>query len=231
MDQAKEKSRLTEEEKSQQRKEIRRRRMLVYFITAAETLLREDGIHDLTIRKVAQEAGYSSATLYSYFKDLDELILFASLKYRREYLKKLSEEITETMTSLEQYRNIYRLFSFYAFREPEIYMNMYFGRHSGNLGEIATTYYELFPEEKAGSRTPIVQCQHEKIDIYENAKCSLTYIMNDGHIQQQNLEMAAQLLVRVHESFLQDVCTDNAIDPEEHTKRFLMIFDHIIATN
>ena len=74
-----------EAEASLARKELKRKRIAILFIQCAEQLLREDGINNLSIRKLADTTGYSSATLYSYFEDLDELILYASFKYRREY--------------------------------------------------------------------------------------------------------------------------------------------------
>ena len=118
------------------RKELKRRRIMILFILSAEQLIREDGVRNLTIRKIADATGYSSATLYSYFADLNELILYASVRYRKEYLKQVAQEITPEMTSLEQYRKIYEIFNHYAFREPEIYMNMYFGKHSEKIKEV-----------------------------------------------------------------------------------------------
>ena len=102
-----------EAEASLARKELKRKRIAILFIQCAEQLLREDGINNLSIRKLADTTGYSSATLYSYFEDLDELILYASFKYRREYLKRVAKEISDDMTSLEQYRRIYQIFNEY----------------------------------------------------------------------------------------------------------------------
>ena len=45
------------------------------FIEATKHILQEDGYDHLTIREIAQRAGYNAATLYHYFRDLDELII------------------------------------------------------------------------------------------------------------------------------------------------------------
>lgn len=50
-----------------------------YFINATIELMEKEGIENLTIRKVAEQAKYNSATLYHYFSNLDELELFASV--------------------------------------------------------------------------------------------------------------------------------------------------------
>ena len=43
---------------------LKRKRIMIYFIEAAEKLIRQNGIENLSIRKIATEAGYNSATIY-----------------------------------------------------------------------------------------------------------------------------------------------------------------------
>ena len=61
---------------------LKRKRIMIYFIEATEKLIRSDGVEGLSIRKIASEAGYNSATLYNYFEDLEYLVLFGSVCYR-----------------------------------------------------------------------------------------------------------------------------------------------------
>ena len=53
----------------------KRKRIMSYFINATIELMEKEGIENLTIRKVAEQAKYNSATLYHYFSNLDELEL------------------------------------------------------------------------------------------------------------------------------------------------------------
>ena len=46
------------------------------FIEATKSLMDSVGEEGLSIRKIAAKAGYNSATIYNYFQDLDELMLF-----------------------------------------------------------------------------------------------------------------------------------------------------------
>jgi len=57
-----------------QMKEIQEQRMRAYFIESTKGLLRSEGLKSVNVRSVAENAGYSYATLYNYFKDLNELI-------------------------------------------------------------------------------------------------------------------------------------------------------------
>ena len=186
------------------RKELKRRRIMTLFILSTEQLLRTEGIQNLTIRKLADVTGYSSATLYSYFEDLDELILYASFKYRKEYLKQVATEISSEMTSLEQYRKIYEIFNSYSFRDPEIYMNIYFGRHSEKIKEVMDEYYSLFPEE---------------------------FVAPTEIIRPENADVVAELMVRTQETFLYDLVVNPQKNIQEENAAFMKLFDHIIAVN
>jgi AcrR family transcriptional regulator len=56
------------------RKAIQTRRMRGYFIDAAKEILKGEGLKSISVRNIADRAGYSYATLYNYFSDLKGLI-------------------------------------------------------------------------------------------------------------------------------------------------------------
>ena len=60
--------------------ELKKKRMLTYFIKSAQDIMTKEGMQGITLRKVADGAGYNNATLYNYFDDLDHVVLYASLK-------------------------------------------------------------------------------------------------------------------------------------------------------
>ena len=57
-----------------EKKAIQEQRTKGYFIDAAKALLKGEGLSAVSVRSVSDKAGYSYATLYNYFKDLNELI-------------------------------------------------------------------------------------------------------------------------------------------------------------
>lgn len=67
------------------RKEQLRKRMMAKFIISADEIMQKEGFDKITIRNVAQLAGYNSATLYNYFDDLDHLLFYMSMRYLAEY--------------------------------------------------------------------------------------------------------------------------------------------------
>ena len=220
----------TAAETADSRRDLKRRRVMMIFIEEAEQLLRKEGMRNLTIRKVADATGYSSAALYSYFADLNELILYASFKYRKEYLQQVAREIKPTMTSLEQYRTIYEIFNRFTFRNPDIYMNLYFGKHSDHLKEILDRYYSLYPEEFVAPTEMVrdLLLQGRLIDCDRSITRRLAA---DGFIRPENADVVAELMVRIQETFLYDLQINPHKDSREQNRAFMVLFDHIIATN
>ena len=105
---------------NEQKLTIRQRRIMAFFVEATEKILKEDGLSGVNIRRIASEAGYNSATLYNYFPDLENLILYGSVGYLYEYNLLLGQSLSPSMNALERYRTVYRCFNHFAFRDPEI---------------------------------------------------------------------------------------------------------------
>lgn len=57
-----------------EKKQIQEERMRGYFIEATKNILRSEGVKGISVRSIADVAGYSFATLYNYFRDVRELI-------------------------------------------------------------------------------------------------------------------------------------------------------------
>jgi AcrR family transcriptional regulator len=65
-------------------KEIQEKRMKEYFIQATKDILRGEGLKSLSVRNIADQAGYSYATLYNYFKDVNDLVFLCINDFQEE---------------------------------------------------------------------------------------------------------------------------------------------------
>ena len=72
---------------------LQEERIKGYFIQAAMEILRGEGIRDLSVRHVADKAGYSYATLYNYFKDLNALLTACINEFLNEIKTNISSSI------------------------------------------------------------------------------------------------------------------------------------------
>ena len=127
----------------------KRKRIMSYFINATIELMEKEGIENLTIRKVAEQAKYNSATLYHYFSNLDELELFASVKCLDEYMQETLIHKAEGKDFQEWYLGQWRCFCRHSFQRPRIYNFLFFSPEgTQNLNEVFRRYYEIYPNEK-----------------------------------------------------------------------------------
>lgn len=122
--------------------------MLSYFIRSAQDIITEEGISGVTLRKVATGAGYNIATLYNYFEDLDQLVLFSCLKYLQIYNEALDRQFTEHSSAKDNFFLSWKTFCEVSFKYPEAFHQIFFNKHSDMLSQICERYYEIFPEEK-----------------------------------------------------------------------------------
>jgi len=127
-------------------KTLQKNRMMKYFIQAAYQVLEEDGIEHFTARKVADLAGYNSATLYNYFENLDHLICYASMSYLTAYYAELDAYLAQNEQPRSLFLKTWELFAHHSFQRPLIFKIIFFNRFNDQLKNMLDTYFELFPE-------------------------------------------------------------------------------------
>lgn len=211
-----------------QRLTLKRKRIMIYFVEATQKLIQTEGVDGLSIRKIAAEAGYNSATIYNYFHNLEHLTLFGSVCYMRNYVVKLSGALTSDMNALERYRTIYRCFNDFAFEYPDIFHNMFFGRYSSMLGDVLHTYYyELFPEELNGISGPmrkmlVAGSMKERDNIIMEA------LVEEGFVAPEKAEMTLELMTSLHQHFIYEAVIQGNEKAGQCRKRFDQVFEYVM---
>lgn len=207
----------------------KRKRIMVYFIEATEKLIRAEGVEGLSIRKIAGEAGYNSATLYNYFNDLEHLVLFGSVCYLRDYVMLLGKNLKPEMSSIDRYRTIYHYFNEFAFRSPDIFHNMFFGKYSDKLGDVLHVYYhELFPSELEG-----LSCQMQEMlasgSMRERDEFIMKGMVQEGDVAAEKAGVTLELIVALHQNYIYEASLQgDKLDVEEHKKKFDEIFEYVL---
>lgn len=114
---------------------IQEQRMKSYFIEAARKMIRSEGVRSISIRSVADYAGYSYATIYNYFRNIKELIFCTANEFvteldefieSRNITEEKGRERIKSLTSayisyFVQYQGIFDLF--FIEKMPEISSN------------------------------------------------------------------------------------------------------------
>lgn len=99
-------------------KEVQKERMKKYFIEAAIRIIREEGVDAVSVRKVADIAGYSYGTIYNYFSDLNHLLWYASMGFINEMINIYKENDIE---DVEEFRETYMKYLEYYMENPNIF--------------------------------------------------------------------------------------------------------------
>lgn len=207
----------------------KKKKVMICFIEATEELMKEDDIDKISIRKIAKRAGYNSATLYYYFDDLEHLILFASIRYLREYTTALARKIKPTMTTLEKYRTVYETFNYYAFRSPVIFHNMFFGKYSHKLLNVIKEYYDIFPDDLEGHED-LLKNLLKQGNMYYRDKQIVDELVKEGNVDTNKVDITLKILINVHQSYVYEAMIQgDKLDLESQEKSFLEIFDYLLV--
>ncbi|CAB1246529.1 TetR/AcrR family transcriptional regulator [Clostridium sp. HV4-5-A1G] len=210
------------------KKDIKKYRNMSYFIDAAARIIDEEGIEFVTIRKVSDLAGYNSATLYHYFKNLDELILFASIKHLKEYTLNLEKYIESAKGSIEIYYKIWECFCKYSFLNPQIYNNIFFGKHNDSIPHIIQEYYSIFPEELSGNSKELLPMLLGS-DLYTRNLVLLSKIQSDGYLNESDLDDVNEMTILLYHGMLIKVLnSENQLKIEDILPKTLRYIKQIL---
>lgn len=179
---------------------LRRKRA---FVEAASKLIQSEPFSSISIRKIAEEAGFHNSTIYSYFQDSDWLLSLASVRYLQPYSDDLMEINHKELTSYDRFYEIWNCFCRHAFSSPELFYNFFFGKYKFQLTELLEEYYALFPNNK-NEHSPVIQSMFLGNTIYDRCLSILEPLIDDPktRVTQDTLQMANFIIASTLEEFL-----------------------------
>lgn len=202
----------------------------VCFIKATQELIDTEGLDKLSIRKIAEKAGFHNSTIYLYFKDLQHLILLASLKHFAEYNHTLVEYSRQQRSPEESFFAIWEAFGKTVLQNPPIFYNFFFGKYSQNLTPIIRQYYELFPEEKE-EYSKEIESMYYGNSIQERCLQILAPLADHPTVRvtSDNMELVNSIIVSCLKDLLQQKCENPALDSQQLNANFLSMLSYIIG--
>jgi AcrR family transcriptional regulator len=201
----------------------------IRFIEATQKLIDAEGLKNLSIRKIAEKAGFHNSTIYMYFKDVDELILLASLKFFNGYSKALAEHNQQDMTAYEAFWSVWKFFSRSAFEKPDIFYNFFFGKYGDNLTGLFNRYYDLFPNEKSIYREDIQSMYFGK-NIHERCYLILKPLLTENNLRltEENLDMINDITVGYLKYLLEQKRKSPELPSETFSQKMLSMIRFMI---
>lgn len=190
---------------SKARTRLKQQRIIKYFIDAANEIIMKDGLNAVTIRKTADLAGYTSATLYNYFDNLQHLVFLATMTHLEEYNAALPEYLEGSENSIERYMMVCKCFAEYSFADPEVYELLFFTHSDEKLEEYTQQYYDLFPDKIVNDWPAPLNKIYVLNSIYSRSYMMLEDCVQDGFIVPENAKDFNDVNLRVYKTILQDV--------------------------
>lgn len=115
---------------SKDNKKIQEERIREYFIQATKKIIKGEGLKTVNVRNIADEAGYSYATLYNYFKDIKELVFECVKDFQFECEETVNLETKNSRHGLSKIKNITISFMKYFVQYPGIFELFYLEKTS-----------------------------------------------------------------------------------------------------
>ncbi len=107
------------------KQERKRSRVKLYFLQAAKEIIALEGVDGVTVRKVADVAGYSYPTLYSYFEDLNELLWETKRYMVLELVEVFQEKFQPTLREMD-IKDVFKTYMEYYLENPNVFKFFYF---------------------------------------------------------------------------------------------------------
>src|SRR5699024_10984032 len=210
------------------KKELQRKRTMTYFINAADKIIKEEGIKNVTIRKVADIAGYNSATLYNYFENLDHLIFLAAIGQIKDYVLALPQYLKDADNALDKFLKVRECFCHYSYKEPEIYYAIFFANLDNDFEDYIAEYYDIFPGELQ-IQSNNISTMLVKHNIYERGMTTVNECVKEGFIKKEDAESLNELATLIYEAILFKII-NGKIDYDEAVKKTMKYIKHIISS-
>jgi len=116
------------------------------YIQRVQEIMDQSGEKDISIRKIANELGCSSAALYRYFSSKDELVYYLNLKVLEGYIARLNEAEKSWENPWDIYVGVWDCYCEEAFAHPDEFNTLFFRYNNEMLNSAIREYYEMFPD-------------------------------------------------------------------------------------
>ena len=156
------------------------------YIDAAYRILERDGLDGISIRKVADEVGCSSAALYKHFDNLDELVVYASIRFLSDYSLDVQTLSKVDLNPLQLNIQLWECFAFYAFRNVPVFEQLFYNTDPDLLSSVLYDFYQIFPEELTNVRSYMITMMGNS-DIKKRGFLTMSKAVDMGMIDMESL--------------------------------------------
>ncbi len=96
------------------------------FVNATKQIILANGVEHVTARNVARIAGYSYATIYHYFSDLDAMLLAAKESLMQDVAQFMVADRAAAVIDVKDVKRLNRVYIQYYLNHPHVFRFFYF---------------------------------------------------------------------------------------------------------
>ncbi len=211
-------------------KKIQMSRMWKYFVDATAEIIEEDGIENVTIRKIADKAGYNSATIYNYFSEISHLIFFASMKFLKPYTIDVVTYMENGKTPIDKYLLAWECFCKHSFEKPHIFHAIFIM----DLGEfpekLIQDYYKIYPSDLINIPHDLKTILFER-SMNKRGRSILEIALKEGYIKDENIDAINEVTILVWQGMLTNILNNRRNYDIEEAKKITMNYITEIVNN
>lgn len=198
----------------------------ITIIKGAMEMINEKGIQSLSARALGSRIDMNSALIYRYFKDIDEVILYACVNALQEYTADMvtsSQILNDADDSYDSdiFMLSWEIFCRHAFSRPEEFNILFFSRHSVELPEVAKEFLTLFPPSRDDSSDIMLEAMFSTTSL-QNRNLILLVPILEGKQSENDIILINDMIISFFYALLiQLLGQDRGVTPEIQTKRML----------
>jgi AcrR family transcriptional regulator len=191
------------------KKNIKRQRVKMYFLEATKELIINEGVESVSVRKVADIAGYSYATIYNYFEDINELLWKVRSLIMNDIASYMQKKINEPLNDLEGIKKLFKIYISYYFENPNVFKFFYFHQLS-----------------KRDDSAVITEAEPNFEEIWKE---TLKGFVEDSTLQEKDIQVVSKIFIYAMHGMIAISLSDNDGLTEENVYRDLEnIVDYIL---
>lgn len=200
---------------------------IINFINTTKDIINNEGIENVSTRKISNLSKLHNSTIYLYFENLTELTMLACISYLNDYSKALLNFGTGTLTSEESFLGIWDIFMFHALEKPTIFDYFFFQDEDYDLEDFLNTYYAIFSNELKEFPEAIRIMYYGKNIYIRSMKILAPLLDCDGFtINKDNIDLVNELIISYSSKKIRQAMKNNS-NKENLKNEFMLMLKHI----
>jgi AcrR family transcriptional regulator len=196
---------MDERKKENERQSLKNQRVRSYFVQAAKKIILDEGVENVSVRKVADLAGYTYSTIYNYFNNLNELLQDVKTDMIHDLIEHMKKTQPQKVFNTDDIKKQNRLYVEYFIQNPNVFSFFY--------------SYRLHPVQKDPAEIPDFSVQY--METYH-------VFVERGIIKESEVMILAKTLIYSIQGLLALYFSDNGMSIEMLNEELDQVADFLL---